>query len=55
MIGGLDAPVTLPSWYCVWCGSHYQGRKHCGRCHSGIYSIEETSWQRNYCCNTPPG
>ncbi|MGS0198244.1 MULTISPECIES: putative zinc ribbon protein [Enterobacterales] len=26
--------------------------KHCYRCHTGIYSIEETNWQRNYCCST---
>ncbi|EAA4017445.1 putative zinc ribbon protein [Salmonella enterica] len=52
MLNGLDATVMTLSWYCVWCGDHYQGVKHCYRCHTGIYSIEETNWQRNYCCST---
>lgn len=55
IIRGLDAPVMSLAWYCVWCGDHYQGVKHCPRCQTGIYSIEEASWQMNYCCHTLPG
>ncbi|WP_438468145.1 putative zinc ribbon protein [Salmonella enterica] len=42
IIGGLDTPVTVLSWYCVWCGNHYQGEKRCVPCGTGIYSIEDT-------------
>ncbi|AXC67001.1 zinc-ribbon domain-containing protein [Salmonella enterica] len=42
IIGGLDTPVTVRSWYCVWCGNRYQGEKRCVPCGTGIYSIEET-------------
>jgi hypothetical protein len=52
MLNGLDATVMTLSWYCVWCGDHYQGVKHCYRCLTGIYSIEEANWQRNYCYST---
>ena len=52
LINGLEATVMVLSWYCVWCGDHYQGVKHCPRCLTGIYSIEEAHWQRNYCCST---
>ena len=55
IIRGLEAPVMSLAWYCVWCGDHYQGVKYCPRCLTGIYSIEEANWQRNYCCNTLPG
>lgn len=55
LIRGLDATVMSLAWYCVWCGDHYRGVKHCPRCLTGIYSIEEANWQRNYCCNTHPG
>jgi hypothetical protein len=55
IIRGLGAPVMSLAWYCVWCGEHYQGMKSCPRCLTGIYSIEEANWQRNYCCNTLPG
>lgn len=55
IIGGLDAPVMSQAWYCVWCSEHYQGVKHCPRCLTGIYSIEEANWQMNYGCNTLPG
>lgn len=24
-IGELTTPVTVLSWYCVWCSNHYQG------------------------------
>lgn len=51
MVSGLDVTMMTLSWYCVWCGDHYQGRKHCSRCQTGIYSIEETNWQINYCCS----
>ncbi|MGC0927611.1 putative zinc ribbon protein [Pantoea agglomerans] len=27
------------SWYCMWCGDHYQGIKRCYKCQAGIYSI----------------
>ncbi|EOD4103143.1 putative zinc ribbon protein [Yersinia enterocolitica] len=43
--------MTL-SWYCVWCGDHYQGIKRYYKCQTGIYSIEEVNLQRNYCCST---
>ncbi|WP_434534046.1 putative zinc ribbon protein [Enterobacter cloacae] len=46
-----DTVITL-SWYCVWCGDHYQGVKHCYRCQTGIYSIEEANWQINYICSS---
>lgn len=52
MLNGLDPTLMTLSWYCVWCGDHYQDVKHCYRCQAGIYSIEETNWQRNYCCST---
>ncbi|EAS5349616.1 hypothetical protein D8V81_04400 [Salmonella enterica] len=42
IIGGLDTPVTVLSWYCVWCENHYSGKKHCTSCGTGIYSIEDT-------------
>ncbi|MGK3261167.1 putative zinc ribbon protein [Escherichia coli] len=42
IIGNLDAPVMVLFWYCVWCGNHYSGKKHCTSCGTGIYSIEET-------------
>ena len=38
------------TWYCVWCGHHYAGEKHCATCNTGIYSIEETAWRGNYTC-----
>ncbi|MFQ3394970.1 putative zinc ribbon protein [Enterobacter mori] len=40
-IGELTTPVTVLSWYCVWCGQHYQGEKVCIPCGRGIYSIED--------------
>lgn len=52
MLNGLEPTLMTLSWYCVWCGDHYQDVKHCYRCQAGIYSIEETNWQRNYCCST---
>lgn len=52
IIGGLDTSMVALDWYCVWCGSHYRGVKHCYRCQTGIYSTEEANWQRNYCCST---
>lgn len=55
VIDELDAPVTTKSWYCVWCGDHYQGGKYCPRCQTCIYSTEESSWQLNYCCSICPG
>jgi hypothetical protein len=45
MLSGLVATVMTLSWYCVWCGDHYHGVKHCYRCQTGIYSIEEANWQ----------
>ncbi len=52
IIAELDAPLMSQAWYCVWCGSHYQGEKLCQACGTGIYSIEEANWQMNYCCST---
>lgn len=51
LVNGLDTPVMTQSWYCVWCGNHYQGVKYCARCMTGIYSIEEANWQQGYCCS----
>ncbi|WP_445336023.1 putative zinc ribbon protein [Citrobacter koseri] len=48
MLNGLDATVMTLSWYCVLCGGHYCGEKHCAACGTGIYSIEEASWLMNY-------
>jgi len=48
IICGLDVPVMAQSWYCVLCGGHYCGEKHCAACGTGIYSIEEASWLMNY-------
>nr|HBK6101721.1 hypothetical protein [Citrobacter freundii] len=42
--------VIPEAWYCVWCGRHYKGDKHCTICNTGIYSIEETAWLENYTC-----
>ncbi|MBW7985130.1 hypothetical protein ES150_21610 [Enterobacillus tribolii] len=53
-INGLDASVTTCSWYCVWCSGHYCEDKYCASCRTGIYSIEQSSWQLNYCCNVSP-
>lgn len=36
------------SWFCIWCGSHYDGDKHCVVCNTGIYSIEESDCRDNY-------
>lgn len=44
----LEVPVMSLAWYCVWCGEHYSGEKRCTACGTGIYSIEEASWQNNY-------
>lgn len=55
MLNGLDATVLTRSWYCVWCCDYYQGVKHCCRCQTGIYSIEEVNWQRNCCCRARTG
>ncbi|WP_438286532.1 putative zinc ribbon protein [Klebsiella oxytoca] len=30
----------------MWCGDHYQGVKHCYRCQTGIYGIEDANWQK---------
>lgn len=43
-----EVRVIPEAWYCVWCGRHYKGEKHCAVCHTGIYSIEETAWRENY-------
>lgn len=42
--------VMPEDWYCVWCGRHYKGEKHCVVCNTGIYSIEETAWRESYTC-----
>lgn len=42
--------IMAEAWYCVWCGCHYAGEKHCTACNTGIYSIEETVWRENYTC-----
>ncbi len=44
----LDASAAVGAWYCVWCGRHYAGEKHCATCNTGIYSIEEAAWHENY-------
>ncbi|EAX4618765.1 hypothetical protein FKY11_03680 [Salmonella enterica] len=44
IIGGLDMPVTVRSWYCVWCGHHYSGKKLCPVCDTGLYSTELANW-----------
>ncbi|HDC2546542.1 TPA: hypothetical protein O7139_004340 [Salmonella enterica] len=38
MINGLDTPMAVRSWYCVWCGRNYDGEKKCMTCGTGIYS-----------------
>ncbi|ECY3795836.1 hypothetical protein AU652_14155 [Salmonella enterica subsp. enterica serovar Minnesota] len=55
VISELDALVITRFWYCVWCGDHYKGRKYCPRCETGIYSIEGSNWQLNYCCDIGRG
>ncbi|GCL78511.1 TPA: putative zinc ribbon protein [Escherichia coli] len=45
-----EACMVPEDWYCVWCGRHYVGEKHCVGCNSGIYSIEEIAWRENYTC-----
>ncbi|EAS9163882.1 hypothetical protein ABN77_17665 [Salmonella enterica subsp. salamae] len=40
MIDSLDTPVAALSWYCVWCGHHYRGKKLCPVCDTGLYSTE---------------
>ncbi|MDM2995501.1 MULTISPECIES: putative zinc ribbon protein [unclassified Citrobacter] len=55
IINKLDAPVTTLSWYCVWYGGHYSEDKYCVSCGTGIYSIEKSSRQLNYCCDISPG
>ncbi|MEI7074726.1 zinc-ribbon domain-containing protein [Pectobacterium versatile] len=38
MLNRLDATVMTQSWYCVWCGDHYQGIKRCyGSCNLRNY------------------
>lgn len=54
IINGLDVSVITRSWYCVWCGGHYSGDKHSASCGTGIYSIEKSSWQLNYCRDISP-
>lgn len=48
VVGALDAPATVLSWYCALCGNHYHGNKLCVSCGTGIYSIEEANWRANY-------
>ncbi|MDE9702794.1 putative zinc ribbon protein [Citrobacter portucalensis] len=45
-----EVRMVSEAWYCVWCGRHYVGEKHCVACNTGIYSIEETAWRENYTC-----
>ncbi|WP_370613283.1 zinc-ribbon domain-containing protein [Citrobacter portucalensis] len=45
-----DIRLVMQSWYCVWCGRHYRGDKHCAICNTGLYSVEETIWRENYTC-----
>ena len=47
-ISRLDSTMTVQDWYCVCCGTHYKGEKLCIKCGTGIYSIEESTWQKNY-------
>ncbi|CAH6636234.1 MULTISPECIES: zinc-ribbon domain-containing protein [Pseudocitrobacter] len=44
-VHGQDIRMATESWYCVWCGCHYEGEKHCAVCNTGIYSIEDTVGQ----------
>lgn len=46
-----EVRIMAEAWYCVWCGRHYAGEKHCATCDTGIYSIEETVWRENYTCS----
>lgn len=41
----LDAYVPVKAWYCVWCGRHYKGEKHCAVCNTGINSTVDTAWR----------
>lgn len=41
IIGRLDTPVSVQSWYYAWFGSHYQGKKHSVVCGSGLYNTEK--------------
>lgn len=36
IVDELNTPVIVLSWYCVWCGSHYQGKKHRVTCDTGL-------------------
>ncbi|EHV4551087.1 hypothetical protein K0L99_002406 [Escherichia coli] len=47
IVDELNAPVIVLSWYCVWCGNHYQGKKHCVVCGTGLYSTEAYTRQMN--------
>ncbi|HFN3574956.1 TPA: putative zinc ribbon protein [Enterobacter hormaechei] len=40
-IGEMIVPLPVLSWYCVWCGQHYQGEKVRIPCGTGIYGIED--------------
>lgn len=45
IVDELDTSVTVLSWFCVWCGNHYQGKKYCVVCGTGLYSTEASSRQ----------
>lgn len=45
-----DTRLMSQLWYCVWCGRHYEGEKHCAACNTGIYSIEGTAKQGDDIC-----
>ena len=47
IVDELNAPVIVLSWSCVWCGSQYQGKKHCVVCGTGLYSTETSTRQMN--------
>lgn len=32
----LEVCAIPEAWYCIWCGRHYKGEKHCAVCNTGI-------------------
>ena len=53
IIDGLDVPVITSSRYCVWLQCSFTVGINTGVLHVGraFYSIEESGWQLNYCCD----
>ncbi|WP_249646990.1 zinc-ribbon domain-containing protein [Pectobacterium carotovorum] len=40
-VAQLPSVQQVTHWRCTMCGSHYQGKKQCSRCKTGIYSREK--------------